>query len=231
MWNAWLNSLHTGAEWYSVPVAKRTAIQRTAARTKGVITPGNLASVVGFLLAVTGLLFLLQDNALAGIIGIALGRGCDLLDGFLARRTNTSSPFGEGLDAALDKVTVLLACVVFALTSIVPLAFLLFLFFEQSATAAATLLARRRGYNIHPIKRGKYATFLVWTAAIGFMAAYLFESSVAWPLLFTASAVIMAVASIMAALTLAEYLATIRTYAQSTALKSGRRQPLPRKGR
>jgi len=172
MFNAWLQRLHEGAAWYKIPQAKRTSWQRLAACTQGLATPGNAATVIGAILALTGLGLFYGGHLGIGSLLVVAGRFGDVLDGYLARKTKTQSPFGEGLDAAFDKVIILVASLVFIANSVMPLLIVLFLVAEQVATATLTLLARRKGIPLHPTRLGKLATFGVWMVVSAYFVVY-----------------------------------------------------------
>ena len=65
----------------------------------------DAVTVVGTLGAVLGaVLFFPQGNFIPGVIIIAAFAICDLLDGTMARMLGTSGPWGNFLDATLDRV-------------------------------------------------------------------------------------------------------------------------------
>jgi phosphatidylglycerophosphate synthase len=169
---AWLQQLHKGAEWYAVPDEERTSLQRLAYRSLGLATLPNIATLVGAAVAIAGL-FVFQGGAFGwGLFLVWLGRVCDLLDGFLARRTQTSSPFGEGLDASTDKLVILLAAIVLVSMAVVPVQVAAVLLLEQLCIAVLVLYARSKGITLHPIRLGKYTTFGIWIMVLLYLAAY-----------------------------------------------------------
>ncbi len=173
---AWLEQLHSDAEWYDIPEEKRTPLQRVAAQTRGVITIGNATSCLGAGLTLLGLFWAFYVPGYAGLILIGCGRLLDVLDGKIARRTKTSSPFGEGLDATVDKLTAVVALTLFLIHGNGPFVpIFLLLLIEELATAVLVLWSRRQGITLHPSRLGKYTTFAVWTAImfifLGFAAA------------------------------------------------------------
>lgn len=169
---AWLQQLREGAQWYGVPDAKRTSLQRLAHRSMGIITIPNIATVIGASVAIAGV-FIFQSGAFFwGLFLVWFGRVCDLLDGFLARKTRTSSPFGEGLDAATDKLVILISAIVLVHMRVIPLALALVLLLEQLATALLTMLARRRNITLHPTRLGKYTMFGLWLMVLVYLLAY-----------------------------------------------------------
>jgi phosphatidylglycerophosphate synthase len=167
-----LHELHTGAEWYDIPDQKRTKVQRLAARTLGIITPGNAVTLLGAIITSIGFGAFWRSNFTAGFILIGLGRICDILDGHIARQTHTSSPVGEGLDAATDKFVILVAAIVLLATHAVPLVLLIPIIVVEAATAFTVLFGRMRGVRLHPARIGKYATFGLWLALLIFLVAH-----------------------------------------------------------
>jgi phosphatidylglycerophosphate synthase len=153
-----LHELHTGAEWYAIPESKRTKTQRLAARTLGIVTPANGITLLGGGITIFGLWTFWQGHHIAALGLIILGRLLDILDGYVARHTHTSSPFGEGWDASTDKVVILVAAVVLIATRAVPLWLVLAVTALELMTAVIVLLGRRLGIRVHPARIGKYAT-------------------------------------------------------------------------
>jgi|GEM_PF-2460718 len=179
---AWLEQLHTGAAWYALPPEKQTGLQRLAARTLGVVTPSNIITVGGALMVVVGLLLFYNKSYLPGLILIGLGRCFDLLDGYVARKTHTSSPFGEGLDASSDKVVIGFTAIILLVVGVLPLLIGLLFLLEEAGTALLTLMSRRQGVTIHPTRLGKYTTFAVWIVVGLYLVSYWLRTDAAWQL-------------------------------------------------
>ena len=147
--------------------------QRLAHRTRGIITPGNIASISGLVLVCVGAAQVIQDNSLWGLSMIALGRMLDLADGFLAHHTGTKSRLGEAVDSVADKLASLVVFVVFAIAEIMMLWQLIPLFLLQLGNVVATVIARVRCLTIHTSKTGKIATLLQWIAIGLYAVAFL----------------------------------------------------------
>jgi CDP-diacylglycerol--glycerol-3-phosphate 3-phosphatidyltransferase len=82
------------------------------------VTP-NQVTIVGTLLNVAAAALIVFDHLIyAGIVFLVAGC-CDMLDGALARRAGTGSPFGAFLDSTLDRASeaVVLAGVAYLLSS------------------------------------------------------------------------------------------------------------------
>lgn len=159
------------ADWYTVPKAERTVWQRIASATHGLVTLGNLVSVVGATITITGFVWLYEGRLTAGLIAIAIGRFCDILDGYAAQYTATKSSLGEGLDAGLDKLAMLVAFFVFISTDIVPLLLIVLLAAQQLAAIVLSVYARLHHTALHPSKLGKVATAAQWIVLLGYIAA------------------------------------------------------------
>lgn len=168
-----IRTLHEGAEWYNVPTAKRSALQRLAFRTRGLITLANIATCLGGLLTIIGLVLFCARHFTIGATLIIVGRLCDILDGWLARKTHTSSPFGEGLDAGVDKLVVLLTAIVLLWMHIVPWPLIVLAAMLQAGTALLVLGARHLHILLHPSRVGKYSMFGTWVAVSLYLFSYM----------------------------------------------------------
>jgi phosphatidylglycerophosphate synthase len=151
-------------EWESVAIAERNVWQRTAAKTGSLVAPGNIITLGGFGLVVAGLSDMVHGNKKTGFLKIAAGRGADMLDGAVANYTGTKSPIGEGLDAATDKISMLLALPVLAKTGELPKPVSALLALRDTAIASVSLVAKKRERELHPSEYGKRATFEQWLA-------------------------------------------------------------------
>ncbi len=159
------------ADWYAVPEARRNLWQRLASRTHGFVTPGNFVSVIGAALAILGFVWLYQDRLTAGLIAIAVGRSCDILDGSVAQYTGTKSSLGETVDAGLDKVVMLAAFLVFASTDLVPFMLVILLASQQLISAVLSGYARLCHMALHPSPLGKIAMAVQWVVLLGYILA------------------------------------------------------------
>src|SRR5690349_11384075 len=99
-----LHHAGTKPDWDLVAASKRNSWQRLAKLSYGVMTPGNLLSFIGILLVGIGLAAINRQHIWKGLVLLAMGRLCDILDGSAAEYTGTKSPLGEAVDASLDKI-------------------------------------------------------------------------------------------------------------------------------
>lgn len=196
-------------DWELAPAAEHSIWQRWAARSHGILTPGNAASVLGVLLVALGLAEIARRRLWPGLFTLGIGRLLDIIDGTLAEYTRTKSPLGESIDASLDKAAVFAALLVFTLSGIVPLALALFIGAQNALTASLSLAAKSLKRTIHPVSAGKIGGAVVWVSLLGFvLGSALSGGAAAW---CTDAAYVLAVVSVL----LNSY-ATLR-YAQALA--------------
>jgi cardiolipin synthase len=108
------------ADWAEVAPASRNVWQKLAVATRGLATPGNIVTVVGFAIVVYGLSILLLHQYWLGLLLIGAGRALDILDGIVAEATGTKSPLGEAFDATFDKLGTAATLVIFGIAGIAP---------------------------------------------------------------------------------------------------------------
>jgi phosphatidylglycerophosphate synthase len=162
--------LHRSAaqpDWAHVPPDKQNLWQRIAGRTHGIVTPGNIASVVGAALVLIGLLDIAAGHFWRSLILIAVGRLLDILDGIIANRTGTKSSLGEAFDATCDKICAFATIYIFATQGVLWWPAALILGLQNSANTVIGLIAKKRKYDLHPLAVGKVSTAGEWTALLG----------------------------------------------------------------
>lgn len=159
-----MNLHRTGekAQWEQVDKSRQSRWQKIAAATGGIVTPGNAFSLTGLGLVGFGLKDILKDNPGRGIVLIGIGRIMDVLDGYIADKTETKSPLGEGLDVVIDKLEAAAALPVFYKTGLAPKPVLAAFFGQNLANAAVTTYAKHKNRTIHPSKEGKLNTGGQW---------------------------------------------------------------------
>lgn len=158
------------AEWAKVSAAEHTTWQHIAARTGGIVTPGNAISVLGLLLVWVGLWQLLVDNLGFGLVLVIFGRLADLADGLVAGATRTKSPLGEIIDATCDKLSMLPTLLVLAITNLAPVPIVLLVLVANLALITLGVRAKFHNRQLHPSRSGKIATALQWLALVSFVA-------------------------------------------------------------
>ena len=161
-------------EWSSVAFNDRTALQRLAAATGGVVTLANAATFIGITLVIMGLFEIIDKNYWWGVLLIVVGRLCDILDGWLADITKTKSPLGEMLDAAIDKLGTVLTVIVFYIANLAPWWLLTALLIPHLVIIGIAYNARRRGVDLHPSLSGKLSMATLWVVLFGFVVIQAF---------------------------------------------------------
>jgi len=120
-----------------------------------IFTPANAVTIVGGALAVHGATHI---HELSGVLEFGAGRMLDICDGFIARRTH-SSPFGEGLDATVDKAAIAAGVGEAWHQNAVPWEVLAVIALINITNASANLYAKRQGAEPHSSWAGKRYTF------------------------------------------------------------------------
>lgn len=165
-------NMHTAgkkSDWEQVSPKKWNVWQKTAAATNGVVTPANIVSCLGAILVVVGFLQFGDGVTLTGLLYITVGRFADIVDGYIAHKTGTKSPFGEIVDTTVDKVMILFSLLIIALFNLIPALFTAAIIVQSFLNAGASLAGRRKGFVIHPSQYGKLATFLAWFTIISYL--------------------------------------------------------------
>jgi phosphatidylglycerophosphate synthase len=169
-------------------------------QAKDIMTPANGITVVGLCLTIVGCFML---NTWLGLGLVALGKLCDNLDGFVARRTHTSE-FGADMDALADKVSgviILLSCWHFAT---VPFWFVAFCFLQHISVTILAVVASAKHHPLKVVPIGKYNMFLHICALLLFTAAIHLNGVVHSPVIVLAY--LLAIAGVVTGLvTLATY--------------------------
>lgn len=160
-------------DWEEVSPEHQNFWQRYAASTRGVLTPGNMVSLIGLGFVLWGLADLSSDT-LNGLLKITLGRLMDLLDGMVAHKSGTKSHLGEAVDAAVDKIVLVAALPVMIYAGILPLAVGLLIAAQNLFNVIFAAFAKLKKLELHPSRNGKMATGLQWCA----IALYLFAALV-----------------------------------------------------
>jgi len=141
-------------------------LEKLAVETNYVVTPANAVTAAGGLATWEGLNDYEKGQKREALILLIFGRTLDLVDGPIARATNTSSPRGEAFDAAIDKILMARALEVLSRDELLSEEEKVGLLIHNGLSAAGSVIAKARGAEIHPSKIGKNATALEW-AGIG----------------------------------------------------------------
>jgi len=158
--------LHTAkkADWDKE--GPRNVWQKIASKSYGTLTPANIASIGGAVVAIYGLLLIIDGNIVSGLALVAIGRFADLVDGIIAEYTKTKSPLGEIIDASMDKIVMGFALIVFIGIGLMPWPLIAIVAMQNIANIMISVVARLRNKIIHPSRLGKLATAFSWVALI-----------------------------------------------------------------
>lgn len=161
-------TLHTAkkADWEKTDEDTYNPWQKVAAGSGGLLTPGNFISVLGGVLAIYGLAVIMNDDIVAGLILLSLGRLADLADGIIAEQTKTKSPLGEMVDASIDKVIVAAALIVLGALELVPWIILIIVALQNFANVVISIVAKLRDRGLHPSRLGKVSAAFAWVTII-----------------------------------------------------------------
>jgi len=154
------------ADWDNTLAEERNLWQKLAYRSYGTLTPANFVSLVGGVLAVYGLVLILNTEIVSGLLLLTIGRVADLLDGLIAEYTKTKSPLGELVDAVADKLVIVFALYVFATIDLVPWPIVALIAVQNVFNGLVGIISRLRKLRLHPSKYGKYSTALAWVTLI-----------------------------------------------------------------
>jgi CDP-diacylglycerol--glycerol-3-phosphate 3-phosphatidyltransferase len=159
------------ADWVTIPEQRRNAWQRTAARTHGVATPGNVISLLGMVLVLTGLAIVSTGEFWWGLGTLTVGRIADILDGTVADITMTKSPLGEAVDAVLDKAAAVAVLLFFVHYHWVPVFPMVCVALHVGLNSILATTARIRQVELHPTAAGKLSTVGAWIILLIFPIA------------------------------------------------------------
>jgi len=154
-------------DWETIPANKRTAVQKLAFATHGIITPPNFISIIGLGLVIWGLAALVSGEYWTGLILLAVGRLLDIVDGVVAQKTGTKSPLGELVDATIDKIGTLLTIIALYVGAISFWWLITALLLPQVLISLLILYKRSKKINIHPTKAGKLSMATLWASLLG----------------------------------------------------------------
>jgi phosphatidylglycerophosphate synthase len=154
-------------DWAVIKSSDRNPLQKLAAQTSGVITPGNILTLIGLMCVVAGLMLILREKLSFGLILLAFGRLLDIADGYVADMTGTKSPLGENLDAGFDKLATLFTVILLPFASITPWWNVVALFLPQLLITGFAFNRMISGRKLHPVQSGKLSMALLWLALVG----------------------------------------------------------------
>jgi cardiolipin synthase (CMP-forming) len=132
--------------------------------------------VAGLALAIFGGVLVLQKHYLLGAVLLAIGRLCDIADGWAAERTGTKSNFGAMLDAGADKLATIFILIVLVAAHILPLLAALLIILVQGIILFPSVIAVIRNIPIRPAVSGKLGMAATWLAVLSYVTGMMFDS-------------------------------------------------------
>ncbi len=156
------------ADWQRTKRGRYNTWQKIAAETSGWLTPANMLSIGGLLFVAYGGYLIIHADYDAGLLAVIIGRLADLVDGYVADKTETKSPLGEIIDVTCDKLAIVIVLPILALENLVPLYIIAAIVAQNIAVVSVSLLARNRAIKLHPGQESKLAVAASWLAVITF---------------------------------------------------------------
>ncbi|HEX5456097.1 MAG TPA: CDP-alcohol phosphatidyltransferase family protein [Candidatus Saccharimonadales bacterium] len=160
-------TLHTAkrADW-EIDKKPKNIWQKIASRSHGALTPANIASFIGGVLAIYGLWVILDGDTVRGLVFLTIGRIADVADGVIAEYTRTKSPLGEMIDAAIDKLVVAAALIVLGALELVPWIIIAIISLQNITNVIISVIAKLRRKLLHPSRVGKVSAAFSWVTII-----------------------------------------------------------------
>jgi phosphatidylglycerophosphate synthase len=161
-------TLHTArqADWEKDSKKPKNIWQKVASRSHGLLTPANIASVIGGVLAIYGLWIIMDGDTVRGLVFLTIGRIADIADGVIAEYTRTKSPLGEMIDASIDKLVVAAALIVLGALELVPWVIIVIIALQNVANVLISIIAKLRQKTLHPSRLGKVSAAFSWATII-----------------------------------------------------------------
>ncbi|WP_423919939.1 CDP-alcohol phosphatidyltransferase family protein [Frigoribacterium sp. 2-23] len=121
----------------------------------------NAITALRFVLLPVFVVLIVQQHYWSSMVVIAVVFFTDFLDGYIARRTNTTSALGAWLDPVADRVTVIVVVVAFVLGHLVPWPVLVLLLVPDVVLSTIALIAFG-GAPFHVTWVGKFRTAFIF---------------------------------------------------------------------
>lgn len=173
-----LNASRKKPDWEYIDNAQHNFFQKWASKTNGIITPGNVASIMGFSLVHSGFRDLRNKNRPKALIKIFSGKLLSAVDGTISDLTGTKSPKGRVLNAVVEKCEIVEALASSALINKeIPFFPALVMTIQNTSNSLCETLAHRWGAEIRPTEEHRLANVAQWAAIGGFVASKHFEEN------------------------------------------------------
>lgn len=121
-------------------------------------TVPNLLSLSRIVMVVIAVCFFVAGYVAEGLLIGTIGGLTDYLDGYIARKTNTSTELGEVIDRLGDLFLEILGFILLVNCQIVPMYVLIIYLFRETVVLSARQYASRRGGNLKSGIWGKVKT-------------------------------------------------------------------------
>jgi phosphatidylglycerophosphate synthase len=157
------------SDFAEIPDGELNLFQRVAKRTNDIVTPANALDAVAAGLSVDGMRRIANKNYAVGIAELAGARVIDVIDGPLARWSETATSKGEIVDAALDKLEMLGIVAVGLSKKLISPRTAKRLVVQNGVNTIAAAVAKKRGHEIHSAKTGKHTMALQSVESVGEM--------------------------------------------------------------
>lgn len=146
-----------------------------------VINIPNLLSLSRIPLAFAACLFLVRKNLVLVVIVIITGVLTDIIDGIIARRTNSISDWGKVFDPLADKIAIGSFIITLAILGAVPLWFvILFLTRDALIAAGGIFLTKKLGSPPSSNRWGKYSSLIMSVYLTSAAVCYMLDRTL-WP--------------------------------------------------
>ncbi|NOQ23659.1 MAG: hypothetical protein GQ565_13560 [Candidatus Aegiribacteria sp.] len=146
-----------------------------------VINIPNLISLSRIPLAFIACIFLVQKEIVLVVIVILAGVFSDVIDGVVARRTNSISDWGKILDPLADKIAIGAFIITLAFLGGVPLWFvILFLTRDAIIAAGGLYVAKKLGSPPSSNRWGKYSSLAMSVYLTSAAVSYMLDTTL-WP--------------------------------------------------
>ncbi len=142
-------------DWENIPSDQRNNWQKLAAKTNGFITPGNIITMSGAALVLSGAKDIKNNKERKGFAKLVIGRIADLADGLVADKTGTKSSKGESLDAFVDSAEMIAFLPLIVRKGYLPLRTGIIYGIHKAINAGATAVAKKGNLELHTSWAGK----------------------------------------------------------------------------
>lgn len=146
-----------------------------------VINIPNLISLARIPLAIAACIFLVEKNTVLVVIVILAGVFSDVIDGVIARKTDSISDWGKIFDPLADKIAIGAFIITLAFLKAVPLWFvILFLTRDAIIAAGGFFVTKKLGSPPSANRWGKYSSMVISVYLTSSALSYMLDTTL-WP--------------------------------------------------